>query len=93
VVHSLADRLSTTDSKRVSNSIARFLGVEREVQVDIVILNLYPVGDTICSMVYTMRSLHMVAKVGAKTKHILELKTVNEGSGANEIYEMNLLAM
>ena len=82
-MHSLADRLSTTDLERISNSIARLSGVEGEIQVDVVTLNLYPVGDTICSIVFAVRSLHRAANVGAK--RILELQSVNEGSEANEI--------
>ena len=74
MVHSLADRLSITESKkkRVSNSIARLSDAGEEIQVDVVTLNLYPVGDTICSIVFTMRSLHRAAKVGAE--RVLELR-------------------
>ena len=89
-MHSLADRLSTTDSKRVSSSIACLSGVDGEIQVDVVILNLYPVGDMICSIVFTVRSLHRVAKVGAE--RIFRVKRCERRSEADEIYEMYLLA-
>ena len=88
-MHSLTDRLSITDSKRVSSSIACLSGVDGEIQVDVVILNLYPVGDMICSIVFTVRSLHRVAKVGAE--RIFRVKSVN-GDQKQMKYEMYLLA-
>ena len=56
----------------------------------LVILNLYPVGDMICSIVFTVRSLHRVAKVGAE--RIFRVKRCERRSEADEIYEMYLLA-